>query len=41
MTFVNQEIPSTRLNIQIALEFLTTSLSLTSNRKIVVITLYR
>ena len=42
MTFVNQQIPSTCLNIQTAgLEFLTTSLSLTSNRKIVVITLYR
>ena len=42
MTFVNPQIPSTCLNIQIAeLEFLTTSLSLNSNRKIVVITLYR
>ena len=42
MTFVNPQIPSTRLNIQIpGLEFLATSLSLSSNRNIVVITLYR
>ena len=42
MIFVNRQIPSTRLNIQIAgLEFLTTSLSPSSTRKIVVITLYR
>ena len=42
MIFVNQHIPSTHLNIQIAgLEFLATSLSPTLKRKIVVITLYR
>ena len=40
--FVNQQIHSTRLNIQIpGLEFLATSLSPTPNRKIVLITLYR
>ena len=42
MIFVNRQIPSTCLNIQIpGLEFLATSLSPTPNRKIVVITLYR
>ena len=40
--FVNQQIHSTCLNIQIpGLEFLATSLSPTPNRKIVLITLYR
>ena len=40
--FVNQQIHSTHLNIQIpGLEFLATSLSPTPNRKIVLITLYR
>ena len=40
--FINRQIPSTRLNIQIAgLEFLATSLSPTPNRKIVVIMLHR
>ena len=42
LIFVKRQIPSTRLNIEIqGLEFLATSLSLSSNRKIVVITLYR
>ena len=42
MIFVNQQIPSTHLDIQIpGLEFLATSLSPTPNRKIAVITLYR
>ena len=42
MIFVNRQIPSTRLNIEIqGLEFLATSLSPSPNRKIVLITLYR
>ena len=42
MIFVNRQIPSTRLNIDIpGLEFLATSLSPSPNRKIVLITLYR
>ena len=42
MIFVNQQIPSTCLNIDIpGLEFLATSLSPSPNRKIVLITLYR
>ena len=42
LIFVNQQIPSTRLNIEIpGLEFLTTSLSPSPNTKIVLITLYR
>ena len=42
MIFVNRQIPSTRLNIEIpGLEFLATSLSPNLNRKIVLITLYR
>ena len=42
MIFVNRQIPSTRLNIQIpGLEFLATSLSPNPNTKIVLITLYR
>ena len=42
MIFVNRQIPSTCLNIQIpGLEFLATSLSPNPNTKIVLITLYR
>ena len=42
LIFVNRQIPSTRLNIQIpGLEFLATSLSPNPNTKIVLITLYR
>ena len=42
MIFVNRQIPSTCLNIEIpGLEFLATSLSPNLNRKIVLITLYR
>ena len=42
MIFVNRQIPSSRLNIQIpGLEFLATSLSPNPNMKIVLITLYR
>ena len=42
MIFVNRQIPSTCLNIEIpGLEFLTTSFSPNLNRKIVLITLYR
>ena len=42
MIFVNRQIPSTCLNIDIpGLEFLATSLSPSPNRKIVLITLYR
>ena len=42
LIFVNPQIPSTRLNIQIpGLEFLATSLSPSPNTKIVLITLYR
>ena len=42
LIFVNRQIPSTRLNIEIpGLEFLTTSLSPNPNTKIVLITLYR
>ena len=42
LIFVNRQIPSTHLNIQIpGLEFLTTSLSPNPNTKIVLITLYR
>ena len=42
MIFVNRQIPSTRLNIEIpGLEFLATSFSPNLNRKIVLITLYR
>ena len=42
LIFVNRQIPSTRLNIQIpGLEFLATSFSPSPNMKIVLITLYR